>query len=454
MGETSMNDLIARHAVVIGAGMAGLSAAKAVAPYFEKVVVLDRDALPDGPALRVGTPQARHAHGLLTGGQKALEELFPGIESELAKTGGVSLRNVSDVIVERPGYDPFPRRDLGFDTLCLSRPLLESICRRRLRKERNVEFRPHCRVTELIPSSDNGAVASVRYESERGAPDALLTGFVVDASGRAAPTLSLLETIDAPKLEESEIGIYIRYTTAIFEVPDDASAEWKCVMHMPAPPDVSRGGLILPIEDNRWIVSLSGRHGDAPPGEIEGFLAFTKTLRTPTIHEALRKARPIGEVARYNLPCSVRRRFERLEHFPRGVIPIGDSICRFNPVFGQGMSVAAMEAVVLGKLLASRRDHADPLDGLAADYFSEIQACLESPWATAETDFVYPQTRGERPKDFAGRLQYGTALTRLMADDPEVHRTVVEVVNLVRPLSALREPGLTARVVELMKAAA
>jgi len=453
MGKMPMPDLIARHAVVIGAGMAGLSAAKAVGPYFDKVVVLDRDALPHGPAPRAGTPQARHAHGLLTGGQKALEELFPGIESELAKVGAVSL-NVGDIIVERPGYDPFPRRDFGFDTLCLSRPLLESVCRRRLREERNVEFRPHCRVMELIPSSDNVAVASVRYENEKGAPDALLAGFVVDASARAAPTLSLLKTIDAPKLEESEIGIDIGYATAIFEVPDDASAERKCVMHMPAPPDVSRGGLILPIEDNRWIVSLSGRHGDAPPGEIEGFLAFTKTLRTPTIHEALRKAKPVGEVARYKLPCSVRRRFERLEQFPRGVIPIGDSVCRFNPVFGQGMSVAAMEAVVLGKLLASRRDHADPLDGLAADYFSKIQACLESPWATAETDFVYPQTRGERPKDFAGRLQYGAALTRLMADDPEAHRTVVEVVNLVRPLSALRQPELVERVMALMKAAA
>ena len=126
-----MEGSIARRAVVIGAGMGGLAAAKAVAPFFGKVIVLDRDALPEDPAPRVGTPQARHAHGLLAGGQQALEELFPGIGAELSSAGAVTARAGRDVIQERPGFDPFPRRDLGFDVLCLSRPLLETLCRRR-----------------------------------------------------------------------------------------------------------------------------------------------------------------------------------------------------------------------------------------------------------------------------------------------------------------------------------
>ena len=444
-----MPSSIANSAVVIGAGLGGLAAAKAIASHFEKVTVLDRDALPEGPVPRMGTPQARHAHVLLKGGQNALEELFPGIGIDLAKAGAVTARNDRDIIVERPGYDPFPRRDFGFDTLCISRPLLESVCRQRLREERNVEFRPRSIVTELIPSQGDSGVSSVRCENERREPDALSADLVIDASARAAPTLSLLEAVGSPPFERSEIGIDIGYASALFEMPNDAAADWLGVMHMPTPPNVSRGAVILPIEDLRWIVSLSGRHGDAPPGDVAGFLAFTESLRTPTIHEALRKAKPVSAVARYNLPCSARRHFERLERFPRGLIPIGDSICRFNPVFGQGMSVAAMEAVILGRLLAARRNRADPIDGLATDYLSDIQACLESPWATAENDFVYPQTSGERPKDFEKRIRYGIGLTRLMAEDAEVHKTVVEVVHLLRNRSVLGEPHLAARVMAL-----
>jgi 2-polyprenyl-6-methoxyphenol hydroxylase-like FAD-dependent oxidoreductase len=444
---------IAKHAVVIGAGMGGLAAAKALAPQFERVTVLDRDALPEGPAARAGTPQARHAHGLLAGGQKALEALFPGIESDIAKAGAVKVRVGRDVIWERPGFDPFPRRDLGFDTFCLSRPLLESVCRRRLREEPNVDVRPRTRVLEIIPSDDRGAVAAVGCEDDAGRPATLAADLVVDASGRAAPTLSALEDLGSPKPDESEIGIDIGYATAVFEIPDNAATEWKGAMHLAAPRDVLRGGLVLPIEDRKWIVSIGGRHGDDPPGDLDGFIGFTKTFRTPTIYEAIKNAKPDGKVARYNQRRSVRLHFHKLDRFPRGLIPLGDSVCRFNPVFGQGMTVAAMEAVSLGKQLARRSDLADPLDGLATDYLIEIQNCLEAPWATAITDFVHPQTRGDRPADFDKRLQYGMALTRLAAEDASVHKTLFEVTHLLRPHSALREPELANRVTALMAAA-
>ena len=161
------------------------------------------------------------------------------------------------------------------------------------------------------------------------------------------------------------------------------------------------------MEGGRWIVSLAERHGDATPRDLEGFIAFTKTLRKPTIYEAIRTAKPLGDIARYNFPASVWRHFDRLDRFPRGLIPLGDSVCRFNPIFGQGMSVAAMEAVALGRLLGSRAARSDPLDGLAAQYLTDIQDCLEAPWATATTDFVYPQTRGERPPDLEERLNTG-----------------------------------------------
>jgi hypothetical protein len=146
----------------------------------------------------------------------------------------------------------------------------------------------------------------------------------------------------------------------------------------------------------------------------------------------------------------VRRHFDKLGRFPRALIPIGDSVCRFNPIFGQGMSVAAMEAVVLGRLLSARAERADPQDGLVGDYLAEIQECLDAPWATAVTDFAYPETRGERPADLASRLEYGAALMRLAAEDAEVHKIVAEVTNLLRPHSALREPALASRVKALM----
>jgi len=416
--------------------------------------VLDRDALPEQPAPRAGTPQARHVHGLLAGGQKALEELFPGIGAALTNAGAVRARVGQDVMYERPGFDPFPRRDLGFDVFCLSRPLLETVCRRRLRQAMNVELRPRCRVTELVPSSHDGAVAGVRFEDKAGKQKALAADLVIDASGRAAPTLSLLERIGSPRPAETEIGIDLAYASAVFELPAGARRDWMGLAHLPAFPDEARAGLILPIEHGRWMATLGGVHGDAPPGEIEGFKAFAKSFRTPTLFDAIASAKPLGEIARYNTPASVRRHFDQLDRFPRGLVPLGDSICRFNPVFGQGMSVAAQEAVVLGHLLGSRLGRADPLDELATDYLSEIQQSLEAPWATAVLDFVHPKTRGERPPDLDKRLQYGMALLRLAAEDPEAHRIMMEVTHLIRPHSALREPELAARVIELMEAAA
>jgi 2-polyprenyl-6-methoxyphenol hydroxylase-like FAD-dependent oxidoreductase len=209
--------------------------------------------------------------------------------------------------------------------------------------------------------------------------------------------------------------------------------------------------LIFPIEHERWIVSIGRVHGDALPGEIEGFKAFVKAFRMPTFFDAISGAKHVGEIARYAMPASVRRHFDRLERFPAAMIPLGDSVCRFNPVFGQGMSVAAQEAVVLNQLLESRCREAAPLDGLAHDYLVRIQDLLEAPWAVAQTDFIHPLTRGARPPDFEKRLQYGAALTRLAAEDPETHRIVIEVRHLLRPQSALREPELARRVAALMQ---
>jgi 2-polyprenyl-6-methoxyphenol hydroxylase-like FAD-dependent oxidoreductase len=449
-----MANQIGKQAVVVGAGMGGLTAAKVLSAHFEHVTVLDRDSLPEKPQPRPGTPQSRHTHALLAGGMNALEHLFPDFEQDLERAGAVKTGVALDVLFERPGFDPFPQRDFGFNTFCMSRPLLEFSVRRLIEQRTSISLRSRCRVTELVASSDGGAVTAVRFESAEGQVETIATDLIVDASGRAALTLALLEAVAVAKPDETEIGIDQAYSTAVFEIPYDAPKNWKSLLHLPTAPDSSRAAIIFPLENERWIVSLGGNHGDAPPGDIEGFMAFAKELRTATVYNAIRNAKLLGEVTRFVLPASVWRHFERLQQFPRGLIPIGDSICRFNPVFGQGMSVAAQEAVVLGRLLASRTELTDPLDGLAPAFFAEIEDLLGAPWATAVSDFVYPKTRGDRPPDFQKRLQYGIALTRLAAEDASVHKTVVEVNHLLRPQSALRDPVLADRVKAVMMASA
>jgi 2-polyprenyl-6-methoxyphenol hydroxylase-like FAD-dependent oxidoreductase len=447
-----MSKPIGTQAVVIGAGMGGLSAAKALADYFEQVTIVDRDDLPEKPEPRRGTPQARHAHALLTGGCKALAELFPSFEEDIERAGAIRTRTGLDIRWERPGYDPFPQRDLVHDNFCASRPLIEFTVRHALEQVPNVKLRSRCRATELIASPDGNRVTAVRCENEEGGIETLPADVIVDASGRAALTLSLLESIGAATPETSEIGVDDAYSTAIFEIPQDAPSGWKGLMHLPDPPHTNRFGLILPMESNRWIVSVGGNHTDTSPENIEEFLAFARTLRTATIYNAIRNAKQVREIVRFRFPSSIRRHFERLEFWPRGLIPIGDSICRFNPAFGQGMTVAAQEARMLGHLLGSRSELADPLDGLALAYFAEVQELLEAPWSTAESDFAYPKTRGNRPPDLDQRFRFGAALTRLAAEDPAVHALVVEVTSLVRPQSALRDPELRSRVNELMTA--
>jgi 2-polyprenyl-6-methoxyphenol hydroxylase-like FAD-dependent oxidoreductase len=445
-----MPNPILKQAVVIGAGMGGLAAAKAVAPHFEKVVVFDRDALPDAPEPRPGTPQARHTHGLLPGGHRALERLFPGIELDLVEAGAVRMRMRRDTRFEVPGFDPLPQRDFGFDQFGVSRPALERVCRRRVEREPNIEFKPRSRVTELIASPDNGSVAGVRFEDTRGTPGSVAADLVVDASGRASPTLGFLEAIGSSKPPAIEIGIDQAYATAVFEKPEDAPTDWLFVLHVPTPPGSSRFGIIVPMEGRRWSVSLCVNHGEAPPGDIDGFMAFAKSFRMPTIYNAIRSAKRVGDIARFGMRWSVLRAFDKLDRFPCRLVPLGDSVCRFPPVGGQGISVAAQESCVLASLLESRRGRDDPLDGLAEAFFSEIQPLLETPWAVAMADLVYPQTRGERPPDFEERLQYTRALMRLAAEDYETDKIVSEVRALLKPQSALHEPELASRVMSMM----
>jgi len=207
------------------------------------------------------------------------------------------------------------------------------------------------------------------------------------------------------------------------------------------------------MEGKRWIVSVGGRNGDKPPGDWDGFLVYARGLRTPTIYNAVRHAERLGEIARFGFPASVWRHFERLESLPRGLLPFADVVCRFNPIYGQGMSVAAKEALLLHRLLGTLAAEHDPLARLARDFFAECKVLLEAPWAMAALpDFVFPETRGQRPADFESSLKFGIGLARLAAEDPAVHKLMIEVQHLLKPRSVYRDPELQRRVQEVMPA--
>lgn len=448
-----MSARFGKHAVVVGAGIGGLAAAKALSPHFEKVTVLERDALPTKPQARTGTPQSRQLHVLLRGGLDALTRFFPDFETELERAGAVRARVGAEIRIELPGFDPFPQRDLPIDTLCMTRPLVEFVARRLVEQQGNIAFQLRCRVTRFLTSPDQSEVVGVRYDAAGGESTTLAADLVVDASSRGTLTLEALDSIGMPRPAETEIGIDLSYATATFEIPPTAPRDWRAVIHRPAV-ESGRGAFLFPIENNRWHVNLNAVHGETPPDELQDFIAFAKTLRTPTIYDAIKDAVAVGPIHRFVLPCSVRRRFEALPNFPERLLPIGDAICRFNPAFGQGMSVAAQQVGVLKQLLDTRAGEGRPLDGLAPAFFTAIQEVLAAPWSVAENDFIYPKTRGECPANFQQRLKYSGALLKVAAGDANVHSIMNEVNNLVKPPSALRDPQITSQVAAVMAASA
>jgi len=442
---------IGQQAVVVGAGMGGLTAARVLADHFEHVLVLEGDVLPPDPLDRHGVPQGRHVHALLAGGQRALAELFPGFEDSLSSAGAVRFRVGLDMRVERPGFDPFPQRDLGFDGFAMSRPLVELTVRRRVRELSSIDLRQGCRVQELVHRADRAAVTGVRYTDASGRPESIDADLVIDASGRGTLTLDALAALGRVPPAETTIGVDLAYASAVFAIPDDAPKDWKGVFCFPGIGRASRGSLMLPLEGQRWIATVGGRHGDIPPGDEAGFMEYAKGLRAPTIYNAIKHAKRLGDIARFRFNDSVLRHYPRVESFPRGVLPIGDAICRFNPIYGQGMSVAALEAVALGRLLAARARERDPLAELAPAYFAEVARIIDTPWAAAAIpDFVHPDTRGERPADFEQTLKFGAALGKLAARDPAVHRLTSEVQHLLKPRSVYQDPDLVQRVLAMM----
>ena len=446
--------LTGKRAIVIGGSMAGLLTARVLATHFAQVDLVEKDLLPDEPKPRKGVPQGQHPHVLLAQGRLTLETYYPGLTQELIDRGAIP-GDIGESVrwFHLGGYKK--TFTSGLKGLLMSRPLLEAEVRRRTLQLPNISLRSGYAVRELLTDTSH-TVTGVSLEpiEKTGSPkrlDATRSGaaperadLVVDASGRGSACLRWLEALGYAPPPEEAINIDLSYATRIYRRPESHSAEPLAYAISSEPPHSKRAGLIVPVEGNRWMVTLSGMSGDACPLDEAGFLAFAQSLGAPDIYEQIRRAEPLSTVQRYRFPSSRRRHFEQLQTFPEGFLVIGDAVCSFNPLFGQGMTSAILQAQVLDGCLRNRTT----LKGLWKPYFNRINQIVTIPWqAVASEDFRYPEVQGRRPAIWALQNSYAEAIHRTSHRDTVVYHAFLEVMNLIRPPQSLLRPAILWRII-------
>jgi 2-polyprenyl-6-methoxyphenol hydroxylase-like FAD-dependent oxidoreductase len=460
MGRQGEHDQVAtperaaRHAVIIGAGMAGLWAARVLTEHFDLVTVIERDRLPESPDHRRGVPQSYHAHTLLARGQHELERLFPELDAELAAAGAPRVDWTWDCrSFFRTGW--VPRYRSGLTTRTCSRDLLEWSVRRAL-TERGVTFREGCDMLGLYCDADTNSVAGIRLGAwggqgeDTGAPEALLADLVVDASGRNSRTPEWLVALGYGRVRETVVDPSLGYASRLYRRPLDLCADWRAMVVSNVPTHQPRGGVIYPIEGGRWLVTLAGIGGDYPPSDEEGFMAFARSLATPALHAAIADAEPLSPIRGYRRTENRLRHYDRLPRWPEGFVVLGDAACTFDPVYGQGMTASALGALVLDRCLrAQRRRHADGnLRGLGRRFQRHLALSNLTPWllATGE-DFRWPTTVGGRP-GLPTRLahRYMDRVLGRLVEDATVAQAFFTVLHLLEPPTRLLHPSVLGRV--------
>ncbi|MFC4527079.1 monooxygenase [Dyella halodurans] len=434
-----MNSL-GEHAIVIGASVGGLLAARALSDFYSTVTVLERDAFPAADIPRKGVPQGRHIHGLLARGSTVLEAFFPGYNTEVvAQSGGLTGDVVNDVIwMGRNVRLANGKSDLI--GLLASRPVLEGHLRRRLLQLPNVRAMEHCAVQSLATTPDNQNVTGVRACVEGNPEETIDADLVVDATGRGSSSARWLEKLGYQAPADQKVHIGISYMTRTYRRrPTDLGGKLGVVVVGSEPN--WRNGAMLAQEGDSWIVSAGGFLGDDAPDDEQGFLAFLATLPTMEIHDVVAHAEPLTEFTRYGYPASHRRRYEKLGSFPEGFLVFGDAFCSFNPIYGQGMTVAALEALVLQACL-----RAGPRD-LARRFFKEAAVIVDIPWDIAVgSDLRNLQVKGARSPMLRFINWYIGKLHLAATKDSALAIAFLKVVNLMMPPSSLLSPAIARRV--------
>ncbi len=437
------------HAVVIGSSMAGLLAARVLVNHFDRVTVVERDRLPQKPELRPGVPQANQVHVLLTQGQRLLEELFPGLEAELSAAGAPSVNWTAECpFMGMWGW--FPRLPSDLVTRTCSRAFLEWVVRRRLSAYSKLQFIDETQVSELLTDDNNSKVTGIKLRY-RDVPEEteLATDLIVDASGRNSSLPKWLEALGYPSPNKTTVNSFLGYSSRWYEIPESFQADWKALVIAAKPPLDRRGAVLYPVEGKRWVITVSGIGKDYPPTDEAGFLEFARSLRNPILYEAIKDAKPLSPVYGYRRTENLWRHYEKLPKMPECLVAIGDAVCAFNPVYGQGMTTAALGALTLEQCLKEQfKFSQNSLTGLTRRFQKQLARILETPWmmATGE-DFRWETTEGGKPDRITKLMhRYMDQVMLRSLNDPEVYRKFVEVVHIVKPPSALFSPSIVVKV--------
>lgn len=433
-----MTSQLGKTAIVVGAGMAGLSAAAALAGRFGEVLVLDRDTLPEDATWRMGAGQGAHLHQLLKAGEQSLEKLLPGITQDFYAAGAVEMLVGRDVkVFDFGGW--MDDCDAGITVTSLSRPTYENVLRRRVAALPGVSIRHETDVARL--SVENGACTGVELSDGT----KLSADLVVDASGMNGPMMAQLVEDGHAAFETEHVKINVAYTTARFRKPDKYKGEKTGFFFLPAPPGKAFG-LILPIENDEWIISLGTRGGDAPPRDVEGLKAHAAKLPDTQVTERLKDAVAVSEVKTFRKPTATRRKIWEATKWPDNVLPFGDTLSSVNPTYGQGMTVAALAAEALAKMLDARAAGGAGLEGVTKDYLKAAAEISSRAWnLSVNSDYVYPETEGERPATYAMNRAMAATLRRLADEDLDFRIARYRLVHMVDPATALSEGPLGIR---------
>jgi 2-polyprenyl-6-methoxyphenol hydroxylase-like FAD-dependent oxidoreductase len=434
------------HAVVCGASMAGLLAAQVLADAYGSVTVVERDVLPEAAAQRRGVSQGRHLHALLRRGSSVLEELLPGLFAELVASGAnvidgtdasVIRAQVGDHLLSRSGMFADPD---SLVTQVASRPLLEAHVRRRVRALPNVAFLENHDVVEPVLGHADRVTAARVVDRATSQERSLEADIVVDATGRSARTPAFLEMHGYPGPPEQKYAVGLSYSSQFFRVPDGALVE-KMVLTAPTL-DRPTGAGLLAYEHGTVVLTLIGIAGHRLPTDLPGMMALVAELLPDSITDALHAAEPLGEVTAQHYPTSAWRRYDKLKRFPGGFAVIGDAVCSFNPVYGQGMTSAAIQAKAL-------RDSLIDADNLSQLYFRHAAKKIAPMWrANRLNDFAVIPVHGWR--SIPQRI-LNWQIDKVMAaasNDLAVTETFLRILGLTAPPTRLLRPAMLSRVIK------
>ncbi|HDR7967719.1 MULTISPECIES: NAD(P)/FAD-dependent oxidoreductase [Bacillus cereus group] len=416
-------------AIVIGGSIAGKLAAKALSTAFKEVIIIEAGERWDGKASRKRVPQSNHPHVLLKGGENAIEELFPNITNELIEAGSIVNNFTRDLKWHQFGSwkQPF----IGeVHMIQQSRSMLEAHIQKRIEQISNITIKYETLVEGLVVNEKLNKVCGVKMEClNTGNQEEIHADIIVDASGFGSKSIAWLREYEI-EVQEEKVRIDLFYVTRMFKLKENEKLDYCNTLMSPSFPDNPYGVLIQTIEDHRYFVTFSGYANEKAPQTDGEFYNFAENLSIPHVTDFLNKAVAISDIKTYKIPYQVRRRFDLTTNMPEGLLVVGDANCRFDPVFGQGVSVAAMEAHQLQLLLQRRQklDHA-----FTQQFYKETAHIIQTPWEMTTTEISrHPQLKRELTIKQKFQLWYTKQIYQLSATDSDVYIRLVKVMNLIR----------------------